>query len=53
MNEFGDLGYEATRSELDDNLIGMGAIKMLKRHEVNTEVYKNALSCLMFLKRKR
>ena len=24
MNEFGDLGYKATRSELNDNLIGMG-----------------------------
>ena len=53
MNEFGDLGYEATRSELDDNLISMGAIKILKRHEVNSDVYKNALSYLMFLKRKR
>ena len=52
MKEFGESGYEATLAELDNNLIGMGAIKMLERLEVTTVVYKNALSYLMFCKRK-
>jgi hypothetical protein len=29
MKEFGELGFEATMKELDDNLIGMGAVQML------------------------
>jgi hypothetical protein len=39
--------------ELDDNLIGMGAVRMLEPNEVNKEVWCNALSYLMFLKRNR
>jgi hypothetical protein len=39
--------------ELDDNLIGMGAVHMLDVSEVNKEVWISALSYLMFLKRKR
>jgi hypothetical protein len=39
--------------ELDDNLIRMGAVRMLKPSEVNKEVWCDALSYLMFLKRKR
>jgi hypothetical protein len=40
--------------ELDDNLIGMGAVRMLKPNEVNKEdIWCEALSYLMFLKRKR
>ena len=31
----------------------MGAIKMLKKYNITTNVYNNALSYLMFLKRKR
>jgi hypothetical protein len=53
MKEFGELGYEATMRELDDNLIGMGAVQMLTPTEVNKEVWSTALSYLMFLKRKR
>jgi hypothetical protein len=53
MKEFGELGFEATMKELDDNLIGMGAVQMLKPNEVNKDVWCKALSYLMFLKRKR
>jgi hypothetical protein len=53
MKEFGGLGFEATMMELDDNLIGMGAVQMLEPNEVNKEVWCNVLSYLMFLKRKR
>jgi hypothetical protein len=53
MKEFGELGFEATMKELDDNLIGMGAVQMLKPNEVNKDVWCDALSYLTFLKRKR
>jgi hypothetical protein len=53
MKEFEELGFEATMKELDDNLIGMGAVRMLKPNEVNKNVWFDALSYLMFLKRKR
>jgi hypothetical protein len=53
MKEFGELGFDATMKELDDNLIGMGAVRMLEPNEVNKEVWCDALSYLMFLKRKR
>jgi hypothetical protein len=52
MKEFGELGFEATMKELDDNLIGMGAVQMLEPNEVNKDVWCGALSYLMFLKRK-
>jgi hypothetical protein len=52
LKEFGELGYEATVNELDDNLLGMGAVKMLKPSEVNKSIRYEALSYLMFLKRK-
>jgi hypothetical protein len=53
MKEFGELGFEATMKELDDNLIGMRAVRMLKPNEVNKNVWSDALNYLMFLKRKR
>jgi hypothetical protein len=53
MKEFGELGFEAAMKELDDNLIGMDAVRMLKPSEVNKDVWSDALSYLMFLKRKR
>jgi hypothetical protein len=53
LKEFGDLGYEATVKELDDNLLGMGAVKMLKPSEINRTIRFEALNYLMFLKRKR
>jgi hypothetical protein len=52
MKEFGELGFEATMKELDDNLIGMGAVRMLEQNKVNKDVWCDALSYLMFLKRK-
>jgi hypothetical protein len=53
LKEFGSLGYEATVKELDDNLLGMGAVKMLKPTEVGKTIRYEALNYLMFLKRKR
>jgi hypothetical protein len=53
LKEFGTPGYEATVKELDDNLLGMGAVKMLKPSEVNKNIWYEALNYLMFLKRKR
>jgi hypothetical protein len=53
LKEFGTLGYEATVKELDDNLLGMGAVEMLKPSEVNRKIRYEALNYLMFLKRKR
>jgi hypothetical protein len=53
LKEFGTLGYEATVKELDDNLLGMGAVQMLKPSEVNNKIRYDALNYLMFLKRKR
>ena len=53
MKEFGQEGYNATISELSDNLIGMDAVDMLDKSRVTSDVYANALSYLMFLKRNR
>jgi hypothetical protein len=53
LKEFGALGYEATVKELDDNLLGMGAVEMLEPSKVNKEIRYEALNYLMFLKRKR
>jgi hypothetical protein len=53
LKEFGQLGYEATVKELVDNLLGMGAVRMLKPSEINMNIRYEALNYLMFLKRKR
>jgi hypothetical protein len=53
LKEFGTMGYEATIKELDDNRLGMGAVKMLKPSEINKNIRYEALNYLMFLKRKR
>ena len=53
MKEFGQAGYDATVSELSDNLIGMDAVQMLDKSWITSDVFMNALSYLMFLKRKR
>jgi hypothetical protein len=53
LKEFGTVGYEATVKELDDNLLGMGAVKMLKPTEITKNIRYEALNYLMFLKRKR
>jgi hypothetical protein len=38
LKEFGVLGYEATVKELDDNLLGRGAVKMLKPSEISKTI---------------
>ena len=53
MKEFGQTEYDATVSELSDNLIGMDAVDMLDKSRITSDVYMNALSYLMFLKRKK
>ena len=53
MKEFGQAGYDATVLELSDNLIGMDAVEMLDKSYITSDVFMNALSYLMFLKRKR
>ena len=53
ISEFGKEGYDATVSELSNNLIGMNAVKMLNKKQITSDVCINALSYLMFLKRKR
>ena len=50
---FGVAGYEATKVELDENLIGRDVVQMLPQKEVTSDIRKTALSYLMFLKRKR
>ena len=40
-------------SELSNNLIGMNAVKMLNKKQITSDMCINALSYLMFLKRKR
>ena len=53
MKEFEQSGYNATASELRDNLIGMNATVMLYKTWSTSDVYKNILSYLMFLNKKR
>jgi hypothetical protein len=53
LKEFGELGYEATVKELDDNLLGRGAVRILNPSEINKTIRYDALNYLMFLKRKR
>ena len=53
MKEFGQEGDDAIVSELSDNLIGMNAIDMLDKSRITSDVHMNALSYLVFLKRKK
>ena len=53
MKEFEQAGYNATVSELSNNLIGMNAVDMLDKTRITSDIYVNTLSYLMFLKRKR
>jgi hypothetical protein len=39
--------------ELDNNILGMGAVKMLEPSDVSKNIRYEALNYLMFLKRKR
>jgi hypothetical protein len=38
LKEFGQLGYKETVKEPDDNLLGMGAVRMLKPSEINKNI---------------
>jgi hypothetical protein len=49
LKEFGQIGYKATVKKLDDNLLGMGAVRMLKPSEINKNIRYKALNYLMFL----
>ena len=53
MKEFADERREATKQELYENLLGMNAVTMIEPHELDKELCINALTYLMFLKRKR
>ena len=53
MEEFGQTGYDATVSDPRDNLVSMDAVEMLDKSRITSDVFMNALSYLMFLKRKR
>ena len=53
MKEFEQVGYDATVSKLNDNLIVMNAVGMLDKKKIMSDVYINALSYLLFLKRMR
>jgi hypothetical protein len=53
LKEFGTTGYEAAVKELNDNLLGMGTVQMLKPSEVNKTIWFEALNYLMLLKRKQ
>ena len=53
MKEFEQAEYNTTVFKLRDNLIGMNAVDILDKTRIVSDVYVNALSYLMFLKRKR
>ena len=50
---FGDEGYQATKNELEVNLLGRGFIDMLSWKYITWDIRKQALGYLMFLKRKQ
>ena len=41
MKEFDQAGYNATLSELSDNLIGMDAVQMLDKSRITSDVFMN------------
>ena len=53
MKEYGEDGWNATMSELKDNLLGMDAVHIVKSKDINKALIIDALAYLMFLKRKR
>ena len=53
MKEFADEGREATKQELYKNLLRMNAVTMIEPHELDKDLYINALTYLMFLKQKK
>ena len=53
IKEFGNDGREVTKQELYKNLLGMDAVTMIKPEKLEKDLCLNALTYLMFLKRKR
>lgn len=53
MKEFEQAKYDVTVSELNNNRIGMNTVDVLDKRKITSDVYINALSYLMFFKRKR
>ena len=53
MKLFGIEGWEATKKEIDENLLGIDAVKMILYKGLDCKLQKEALSYLIFLKRKR
>ena len=52
MKEFEQAEYDATVSKLSNNLICMNPVDMLDKKRITSDVYINALSYQVFLKRK-
>jgi hypothetical protein len=52
VKEFGAPGYEATVKELDNNLLRMDAVELLKPSKENKNIRYEALNYLMSLKTK-
>ena len=52
IKEFADEGREATKQELYENLLGMNAVTMIEPGKLEKDLCINALTYLMFLKRK-
>ena len=50
---FGDKRYQATKNELEANLLERGCINMLSWKDFTWDIRKRVLGYLMFLKRKR
>ena len=53
FKNFKEERYKVTVSELNDNLMGLNTVKLLDKKEIPKDVGSNALSYLMFLKKKR
>lgn len=46
-------GYDATKQELDENLICRGCVEMLSVNEIDNAIKKKVLNYFLFLKRKQ
>ena len=53
ISEFKEEWYDANVSELCNNLIGMNTVDMLGKKQITKDICLNALSYLMFFKRRR
>lgn len=53
MKLFGKKGQATTKKEMEENLLGMDAVSMVKPDDLDKKLCKETLPYLMFLKRKR